>query len=149
MLKFIGSETTGLNADVNGDVVSCIYADVSQKGTQEFKLKFEVIAETKETSLGITNVKFRAKDKESSYTEKDTQGINDVLKIATVAGTTKISTITPTPTPVPAKTGKLPNAGAKEQTGYVLLVCSILLIASAVFKEKERKIKRILKDVGM
>ena len=49
VIQFVGSATNGLSAAVNEDVVSCIYADISNTGTNEFKIKFKAIKTTNET----------------------------------------------------------------------------------------------------
>ena len=46
-------------------------------------------------------------------------------------------------------TKSLPKAGARENCGYVLLICSILLMISAIFKYKENELNRIFKAGGL
>lgn len=198
ILEFVGSDTQNLNAAVNGNVVSCIYVDLAQQGTNEFKIKFKVIAESKgQTNIGITNVKFRAKDKETSYVASDIQGVNETLKLTTVAKTNDENTvindvvnnvvdnttdnnidnnilsnnvigninnnnkndivITKTDKNIIAgstndkttATAKIPQTGLKETTGYFLMICSILIILSGIFKAKENNLKKIFKAGGI
>ena len=86
ILEFVQSETTNLSAAVNNGKVSCMYVDISNQGTSEFKIKFKALKEnTDGTSVGITNVKFRAKDKSTSYIANDIQGVNKKTQIITVA----------------------------------------------------------------
>lgn len=183
ILEFVGSDTQNLSAAVNGDVVSCIYVDIAQQGTNEFKIKFKVIAESSgQTNIGITNVKFRAKDKETSYVASDIQGVEQILKLTTVSKTNvnnnlnnnvtgnisnndnksdKViknnSVITQTDKNVIAgsnkdktiATAKIPQTGLKETTGYLLMVCAILIILSGIFKIKENNLKKIFKAGGV
>lgn len=175
VLEFIKSDTVNLNAAVNGNVISCIYVDVSQQGTTEFKIKFKAIKEcTEPTTIGITNVKFRAKNKETSYVSSNIQGVDEKLKIMTIAKKdddknlidnkiiendkdvilTKKDNNTLQNTKkgnkdITTATTKLPNTGIKETTGYLLLICSILLTLSAIFKAKESNLKKIFKAGGV
>lgn len=195
ILEFVGSETQNLNAAVNGNVVSCIYVDLAQQGTNEFKIKFKVIAESKgQTNIGITNVKFRAKDKETSYVASDIQGVNETLKLTTVTKPnvdntvindvvnnvvdnttdnnilsnnvignisnntnknnivitkTDKNTIAGSTNDKTTATDKIPQTGLKETTGYLLMICAILIILSGIFKAKENNLKKIFKAGGV
>ena len=44
---------------------------------------------------------------------------------------------------------KLPGTGTRENIGYALLVCSIIMIISAILKYKEKELSKILKQVGL
>lgn len=202
ILEFVGSDTQNLNAAVNGNVVSCIYVDLAQQGTNEFKIKFKVIAESKgQTNIGITNVKFRAKDKETSYVASDIQGVNETLKLTTVTKTnaentvindvvnnvvdnttdnnidnnilsnnvignisnnanknnqnnvvitkTDKNTIAGSSDDKTTATAKIPQTGLKETTGYLLMICAVLIILSGIFKAKENNLKKIFKAGGV
>ena len=81
VLEFVESTTPGLYADVNDEKVACIYVDMTNIGINEFKIKFKAIKNTSETQLGITNVKFREKDKDTSYVDTDINGVNQKIKV--------------------------------------------------------------------
>ena len=54
---------------------------MTNRGINEFKIKFKAIKNTSETQLGITNVKFREKDKDTSYVDTDINGVNQKIKV--------------------------------------------------------------------
>lgn len=175
--RFEESATTGLYASVNDDKLSCIYYDLAEKGTSILKLKFKALKETSaKTTFGLENVKFRTKGQEKSYTENDIQGLNNVLIINSVSKVTTGDTIgNTTGNTIENTTGNtigntngnikgittgktttsteatkiLPKAGTRENCGYVLLICSIFLMLSAIFKYKENELNKIFKAGGL
>ena len=86
-----------------------------------------------------------------------TSGGTSVAGNQTSGTTTKTTTTTTASTASASNTTaatstastKLPNAGTRENIGYVLLVCSIIMIISAILKYKENELSKILKQAGL
>lgn len=169
--QFLGSSTNGLSAAVNGEKVSCIYYDSSLAGTDSLSIKFKAIKETdEESNFTIEDVKFRAKGKDVSYTIDDIIGMNTVLTIGSITDSdSDVGPVTSLKvgseekitsssdkkdtknivTTSKTTQNKLPNAGVKENIGYVLMAISILLILSVIFKAKEIELNKIFKAGGL
>ena len=83
-IEFVKSETEGLNAAVNENTVSCIYVDLSQPqtGTKQLKIRFKALKDKDSTTIGITDAKFRAIEKETSYTENEISNLDNLVKIS-------------------------------------------------------------------
>ena len=86
-----------------------------------------------------------------------TSGGTSVAGNQTSGTTTKTTTTTTASTASASNTTaatstastKLPNAGTRENIGYVLLACSIIMIISAILKYKENELSKILKQAGL
>ena len=81
--ELIGSETENFMVSKKNDKIACIYADITGKGIDTFKLRLKAIKET-EANFEITNSKFREVDKEESYVQDQIQGINKKIKIQVI-----------------------------------------------------------------
>lgn len=81
--ELIGSETENFMVSKKNDKIACIYADITGKGIDTFKLRLKAIKETK-ANFEITNSKFREVDKEESYVQDQIQGINKKIKIQVI-----------------------------------------------------------------
>lgn len=73
--ELIGSNTTGLNVSKNGEVISCIYIDMNEQGTNEFAVKFKAIKKDKEATFSVENAKFRILGQQNSNTLQNTNGL--------------------------------------------------------------------------
>lgn len=81
--ELIGSETENFMVSKKNDKIACIYADITVKGIDTFKVRLKAIKETK-ANFEITNSKFREVDKEESYVQDQIQGINKKIKIQVI-----------------------------------------------------------------
>ena len=73
--ELIGSNTTGLNVSKNGEVISCIYLDMNEQGTNEFAVRFKAIKKDKEATFSVENAKFRILGQQNSNTLQNTNGL--------------------------------------------------------------------------
>ena len=73
--ELIGSNTTGLNVSKNGEVISCIYIDMNEQGTNEFAVRFKAIKKDKEATFSVENAKFRILGQQNSNTLQNTNGL--------------------------------------------------------------------------
>ena len=82
VFELVGSETDNFNVAYKNGKLACIYADINGIGTNEFKIKFVVTKEKADkASFKIENAKFRAIEKEESYTGTQILGIDKELKL--------------------------------------------------------------------
>lgn len=168
VLEFVSSETSNLTAAMNNGKLSCVYVDISQTGTTDLKLKFKKIS-TGNANIEFTNIKFRAKGQETSYTENDTKivmttlenvvidenktsenvGINDNKTSENVnESTDKTSTPKNTFDKTTTQQTKLPNTGIGSTA--LIISCTTVLIAIAIIMEKrELELKKIFKSVNI
>lgn len=81
--ELIGSETENFMVAKKNDKIACIYADITGKGINIFKLKLKAMKETK-AEFKIINSKFREVNKEESYVQDEIEGINKKIKIQVI-----------------------------------------------------------------
>lgn len=168
LLEFVSSETTNLNIAMNNGKLSCVYVDISQNGTSDLKIKFKKKSSIGEPNIKFTNIKFRGKDKEISYTEKDIQIIiaktekedvdnsNTSKKDDTSSNIPEKNTTITTPNTsttrkdntLTTKT-KLPNTGMEKTTIIAISFIVVLLVVAGIMKKKEKYLKQIFKSGGI
>lgn len=78
--ELIGSETENFRVAEKDGKIACIYADISGKGTDSFKLKLKAKQETN-SKFSIENSKFRVVGQDESYVQENIQGINKKINI--------------------------------------------------------------------
>ena len=161
ILKLEGSGTSNLSVAEKDGKIACIYADISGKGTSEFKVKFKALKETTGTSLKIENAKFRAEGQEESYTGEQITGINNAItvKVEKVESTKKETPSTSSNDKkqtsnqiagqnktTTAKTS-LPKTG--KETGFIIAGIFILVIIAILFGKKSKELNNIFKSISV
>lgn len=104
--KFEFVQGINVSAAINNGKLACIYADITGTGTDNFQVRFKAkeLSKVSKADFSISDYKFRAVDKDSSYEGEDVKFTSKNISIEVNPSNTVTPTITPTPTVVPTPT---------------------------------------------
>ena len=79
--ELIGNVTEGLKVAKKDNIIACIYADMSLKGTDTFEIKFKVLDSSKKATFSIENAKFATNLDDTTYSNEEITGIEKKVEV--------------------------------------------------------------------